>query len=407
MNKQVLTPQVITVLGATGSIGCSTLDVVARHPELFEVFALSGHRQTEQLAKQCAQFVPKYAVVLDDDAAQDLRSRLQQIRCATKVLVGVQALCDVSSASEVTTVMAAIVGAAGLLPTMAAARAGKKLLLANKESLVMAGALMTEAVAQNGATLLPIDSEHNALYQCLPDCNQSITGVNTRGVASLTLTASGGPFLHTRLADLTHITPDQACAHPRWQMGRKISVDSATMMNKGLEVIEAHWLFGVPAERIDVVIHPQSVIHSLVNYVDGSSLAQLGNPDMRVPIAHALAYAGQKGERIASGIETMSLAQIGQLTFIEPDLTKFANLRLAFEALKTGGAASIVLNASNEVAVAAFLDEQIAFLDIARVNEQALNALHPEMPRSLEEVCAVDAQVRDWAQQYIQTLVKT
>lgn len=271
----------------------------------------------------------------------------------------------------------------------------------------MAGALMTEEVAQNGATLLPIDSEHNALYQCLPDCKLSITGVNTRGVASLTLTASGGPFLHTPLADLTRITPDQACAHPRWQMGRKISVDSATMMNKGLEVIEAHWLFGVPAERIDVVIHPQSVIHSLVNYVDGSSLAQLGNPDMRVPIAHALAYAGEKGERIASGIQTMNLAKIGQLTFIEPDLTKFANLRLAFEALKAGGAASIVLNASNEVAVAAFLDERIAFLDIARVNEQALNALHPDAPRSLDEVCAVDAQVRDWAQQYIQTLVKT
>ena len=407
MDKQVLKPQVITVLGATGSIGCSTLDVVARHPERFEVFALSGHRQTEQLANQCVQFAPKYAVVLDEDAAQDLRARLKMLGCTTEVLVGVQALCDVSSAPEVTTVMAAIVGAAGLLPTMAAARAGKKLLLANKESLVMAGALMTEAVAQNGATLLPIDSEHNALYQCLPDCKLSITGVNTRGVASLTLTASGGPFLHTPLADLSHITPNQACAHPRWQMGRKISVDSATMMNKGLEVIEAHWLFGVPAERIDVVIHPQSVIHSLVNYVDGSSLAQLGNPDMRVPIAHALAYAGEKGERIASGIQTMNLAKIGQLTFIEPDLTKFANLRLAFEALKAGGAASIVLNASNEVAVAAFLDERIAFLDIARVNEQALNALHPDAPRSLDEVCAVDAQVRDWAQQYIQTLVKT
>lgn len=407
MDKQVLKSQVMTVLGATGSIGCSTLDVVARHPERFEVFALTGHRQTEQLAKQCAQFAPKYAVVLDEDAAQDLRARLQQLGCTTEVLVGVQALCDVSSAPEVTTVMAAIVGAAGLLPTMAAARAGKKLLLANKESLVMAGALMTEAVAQNGATLLPIDSEHNALYQCLPDCAQSITGVNTRGVASLTLTASGGPFLHTPLAQLTQTTPDQACAHPRWQMGRKISVDSATMMNKGLEVIEAHWLFGVPAERIDVVIHPQSVIHSLVNYVDGSSLAQLGHADMRIPIAHALAYAAEKGGRMASGMQTMSLAQIGQLTFIEPDLKKFANLRLAFEALKSGGAASIVLNASNEVAVAAFLDEKIAFLDIARVNEQALNVLHPEMPRSLEAVCAVDAQVRDWAQRYIRTLVKT
>ena len=399
MNKQV-----VTVLGATGSIGCSTLDVLAQHPEQFEVFALTGHRQTELLAKQCAQFSPKFAVVLEQDSAEDLRQRLKQNNCATEVLVGVQALCDVSSASEVTTVMAAIVGAAGLLPTMAAAQAGKKLLLANKESLVMAGALMTQAVAQYGATLLPIDSEHNALYQCLPDCKLSITGVNTRGVASLTLTASGGPFLHTPLSELIHITPDQACAHPRWQMGRKISVDSATMMNKGLEVIEAHWLFNVPAERINVVIHPQSVIHSLVNYVDGSSLAQIGHADMRIPIAHALAYAAKKGERITSGLETMSLAQVGQLTFIEPDLDKFANLRLAFDALKAGGAASIVLNASNEVAVDAFLQQKIAFLDIAKVNEQALDALSPETPNNIDDICSVDQQVRLWTQRHIQTL---
>ena len=405
MNKQV-----ITVLGATGSIGCSTLDVVARHPEQFEVFALTGNAQAELLVKQCVQFQPKYAVVLDEAVAQDVRARLQAVAnvtgCATEVLVGVQALCDVSSAAEVTTVMAAIVGAAGLLPTMAAARAGKKLLLANKESLVMAGALMTQAVAEHGATLLPIDSEHNALYQCLPPCGESITGVNARGVASLTLTASGGPFLHTPLAQLRDITPDQACAHPRWQMGRKISVDSATMMNKGLEVIEAHWLFGVPAERIHVVIHPQSVIHSLVDYVDGSSLAQLGNPDMRVPIAHALGHAAQEPARMNSGVNLLNLASVGQLTFFEPDLQKFANLRLAFDALTTGGAASIVLNASNEVAVAAFLDGQIAFLDIARVNEQALNALHPDAPDSLEAVCAVDAQVRTWAHAYIKASIQ-
>ncbi len=399
MNKQV-----VTVLGATGSIGCSTLDVLAQHPEQFEAFALTGHRQTELLAKQCAQFSPKFAVVLEQDSAEDLRQRLKQNNCATEVLVGVQALCDVSSASEVTTVMAAIVGAAGLLPTMAAAQAGKKLLLANKESLVMAGALMTQAVAQYGATLLPIDSEHNALYQCLPDCKLSITGVNTRGVASLTLTASGGPFLHTPLSELSHITPDQACAHPRWQMGRKISVDSATMMNKGLEVIEAHWLFNVPAERINVVIHPQSVIHSLVNYVDGSSLAQIGHADMRIPIAHALAYAAKKGERITSGLETLSLAQVGQLTFIEPDLDKFANLRLAFDALKAGGAASIVLNASNEVAVDAFLQQKIAFLDIAKVNEQALNVLSPDTPNNIDDICSIDQQVRLWTQRHIQTL---
>lgn len=401
MNKQV-----ITVLGATGSIGCSTLDVVARHPEQFEVFALSGHRQTELLAQQCVQFTPKFAVVLAQDVAQDLRARLQVAACPTEVLVGVEALCEVSSATEVTTVMAAIVGAAGLLPTMAAARAGKKLLLANKESLVMAGALMTQAVADHGATLLPIDSEHNALYQCLPVCPQSITGVNTRGVASLTLTASGGPFLHTPLAQLQNITPDQACAHPRWQMGRKISVDSATMMNKGLEVIEAHWLFGVPAERIHVVIHPQSVIHSLVDYVDGSSLAQLGNPDMRVPIAHALGHAAQEPARMPSGVGLLNLAQVGQLTFFEPDLDKFANLRLAFQSLKAGGAASIVLNASNEVAVAAFLEQKIAFLDIARVNEHLLERVQPAAPQTLEEVCAVDAQVRALAHTHIQGLMQ-
>ena len=264
-----MTQQILTVLGATGSIGCSTLDVVARHPEKFKVFALTGHRQVDVLTAQCVQFQPKYAVVLDDDIAHTLRARLCEQSCATEVLIGVEALCQVASAPEVTAVMAAIVGAAGLLPTMAAARAGKKILLANKESLVMAGALMTRTIAENGAVLLPIDSEHNALYQCLPSCDDTVTGVNVRGVASLTLTASGGPFLHTPIEQLHNTTPDEACAHPRWSMGRKISVDSATMMNKGLEVIEAHWLFNVPPEGINVVVHPQSVIHSMVNYVDG------------------------------------------------------------------------------------------------------------------------------------------
>ncbi len=384
--------QVITVLGATGSIGCSTLDVVARHPDLFSVYALTGHSQTELLAQQCAQFAPEFAVVLTESVAVALRARLQALKCSTEVLVGESALCEVSSAAPVTTVMAAIVGAAGLLPTMAAARAGKKILLANKESLVMAGALMTETIARHGATLLPIDSEHNALYQCLPPCTQTVTGVNTKGVVSMTLTASGGPFLHTPMAELVGITPEQACAHPRWSMGRKISVDSSTMMNKGLEVIEAHWLFNVAPEHINVVIHPQSVIHSMVNYVDGSSLAQLGNADMRVPIAHALAYP----ERFASGVDVMSLAKIGSLNFFEPDMSKFVNLRLAFDALKAGGAASIVLNASNEVAVQAFLDERIAYLDIARVNEMALAALNPATPNNLDDICAVDFEVRAW-----------
>ena len=387
--------QIVTVLGATGSIGCSTLDVLARHPERFEVFALTGAAQVERLVAQCAQFKPRFAVVLDERVAQDVRVRLQQCALNTEVLVGAQALCDVSSAPEVTTVMAAIVGAAGLLPVMAAARAGKRILLANKEALVMAGGLMTAAVRQFGAQLAPIDSEHNAIYQCLP-CN-SRGEIDNRAVASITLTASGGPFLTSSLADLEHITPDQACAHPRWQMGRKISVDSATMMNKGLEVIEAHWLFGVPPEQINVVIHPQSIIHSMVNYVDGSSLAQLGNADMRVPIAHALAWP----ERIASGVPLLDLAAQGTLEFYAPDLSKFKCLDLAFTALRAGGAAPIVLNAANECAVAAFLDERIAYLDIARFNEMALNALNFTTPQTLEDVVEADLHTRAWMNAHV------
>ena len=390
MNKQV-----ITVLGATGSIGCSTLDVIARHPERFEVFALTGAAQIERLVAQCVQFKPRFAVVLDEHVAQDVRARLRDAALSTEVLVGAQALCDVSSAAEVTTVMAAIVGAAGLLPVMAAARAGKRILLANKEALVMAGGLMTAAVREHGAQLAPIDSEHNAIFQCLP-CNAR-GEIDSRAVASITLTASGGPFLKTALADLKHITPDQACAHPRWQMGRKISVDSATMMNKGLEVIEAHWLFGVPPERINVVIHPQSTIHSLVNYVDGSSLAQLGHADMRVPIAHALAWP----ERVASGVPLLDLATQGVLEFHAPDLNKFKCLDLAFSALRAGGAASIVLNAANECAVAAFLDERMAYLDIARVNDMALNALDFKTPLTLEDVVDVDARTRAWVHAHV------
>ena len=383
--------QTLTILGATGSIGRSTLDVVARHPERFRVFALSGGAQFELLAQQCAAFKPEYAVVLDESVAVQLRTLLTSLHCATQVLVGVQALCDVASDTQVTTVMSAIVGAAGLLPTMAAAKAGKRVLLANKESLVMAGALMTAAVREGGATLLPIDSEHNALFQCMPEPYDS------KSIASLTLTASGGPFLHTPVAELKNITPDEACAHPRWSMGRKISVDSATMMNKGLEVIEAFWLFGISAAQINVVIHPQSIIHSLVNYVDGSSLAQLGHADMRVPIAHALAYP----ERIHSGVGLLDLATQGKLEFFAPDLEKFVCLRLAFDALNAGGAAPIVLNAANECSVAAFLDGRIGFLDIDRINELALNTVHPAIPMNLDDVLAVDAQTRRWASQII------
>ncbi len=393
-----MSPQILTILGATGSIGRSTLDVVARHPNFFSVFALTGGAQIELLAEQCVQFKPRFAVVLSENAATDLRARLQANDCQTEVLVGAEALCDVARAPEVTTVMAAIVGAAGLLSAMAAARAGKRILLANKESLVMAGGLMMAAVREGGATLLPIDSEHNALFQCLPEQKD---GVN--GVASVTLTASGGPFLHTPLAQLQNITPDQACAHPRWSMGRKISVDSATMMNKGLEVIEAHWLFGMGAEQINVVIHPQSIIHSLVNYVDGSSLAQLGHADMRVPIAHALAYP----ERIASGVGLLDLAKQGVLEFYPPDLEKFVCLRLAFDALKSGGAAPIVLNAANECAVEAFLAGKLAFLDIARVNEAALNALNFSAPTDVDEVMAIDATVRAWVAAYLKSFTHT
>ena len=391
----VVQKQVVTVLGATGSIGCSTLDVMARHPERFEVFALTGAMQVERLVAQCVQFKPRFAVVLDEHVAQDVRLRLHHAALKTEVLVGAQALCEVSSAPEVTTVMAAIVGAAGLLPVMAAARAGKRILLANKEALVMAGGLMTAAVREFGAQLAPIDSEHNAIFQCLP-CNTR-GEVDNRAVASITLTASGGPFLKSSLLDLKLITPDQACAHPRWQMGRKISVDSATMMNKGLEVIEAHWLFGVPPEQINVVIHPQSIIHSMVNYVDGSSLAQLGHADMRVPIAHALAWP----ERVASGVSALDLAAQGALEFYEPDLNKFKCLDLAFTALRAGGAAPIVLNAANECAVAAFLDERIAYLDIARFNEMALNALDLATPQTLEDVVEVDVRTRAWMSAHV------
>lgn len=378
--------QCLTLLGATGSIGCSTLDVVARHPDLFKVFALTGHAQMELLAKQCVQFAPRYAVVLDDVYAKSLRTLLSEQGCHTEVLVGVQALCDVSSHPDVTTVMSAIVGAAGLLPTMAAARSGKRLLLANKESLVMAGALMMDAVKTHGATLLPIDSEHNALFQCMP------ADGSVKGVANITLTASGGPFLHSTAESLLEVTPEQACAHPRWSMGRKISVDSATMMNKGLEVIEAHWLFGLEADRIKVVIHPQSIIHSLVNYSDGSSLAQLGHADMRVPIAHALAYP----ERVNSGVDLLDLATREPLEFYAPDYEKFVCLRLAFEALKSDRAAPIVLNAANECSVAAFLERRIGFMDIARVNQLALERLNFASPADLEAVVAIDVETRSW-----------
>jgi 1-deoxy-D-xylulose-5-phosphate reductoisomerase len=372
----------LTILGATGSIGVSTLDVVARHPDRFEVVALSGHRQIEKLAEQCLAFVPRIAVVADADAAGVLRQRLAG-RVPTEVMHGAEALELIASLPEVDTVMAAIVGAAGLRPTLAAARTGKRILLANKESLVMCGGVFMNEVASNGATLLPIDSEHNAVFQCMPVQGRA-------GVRRILLTASGGPFRCTPIEQLDDVTPDQACAHPNWEMGRKISVDSATMMNKGLEVIEAHWLFDAPVERIDVVIHPQSIVHSMVEYVDGSVLAQLGNPDMRTPIAHALAWP----ERIESGVGALDLARSANLVFERPDLVRFPCLKLAFDALAAGGGTPAVLNAANEVAVAAFLERKLGFRAIADVISRTLDAL-PDLPAgTLEEVFAADAAAR-------------
>ena len=384
-------PQRLTVLGATGSIGQSTLDVVARHPERFEVFALTAHQQHDKLLAQCLQFAPRYAVMTDTAAAATLEAGLRAAASRTEVLAGAEALLQVAAADEVDMVMAAIVGAAGLPPTLAAAQAGKKVLLANKEALVLSGALFMEAVARSGAVLLPIDSEHNAIFQALPaDYGRRPSNA---GVRRVLLTASGGPFRTTALETLAGVTPEQACAHPNWSMGRKISVDSATMMNKGLEVIEAHWLFGAPADIIEVVVHAQSVIHSMVEYADGSVIAQLGNPDMRTPIAHAMAWP----ERIDAGVRPLDLFEIARLDFERPDLERFPCLRLAFEALRGGGAAPAVLNAANEEAVAAFLERRIGFLDISAVIAAALERSAELAVDSLDAVFAADAAAREWA----------
>lgn len=387
----------ITVLGCTGSIGVSTLDVIRRHPDKYRLFALGAHQQIERLWQQCCEFRPQFAVLKDEQLAQELASRLQADGIATQVLVGVAGLVQVASAPEVDMVMAAIVGAAGLAPTMAAVQAGKRILLANKESLVMAGHLFIEAVANSGAELLPVDSEHNAIFQALP--HNFVRGGQeaTQGVKRILLTASGGPFRNTPLAQLQEVTPEQACAHPNWAMGRKISVDSATMMNKGLELIEAYWLFGLPAEQIQVVVHPQSVIHSMVEYADGSVLAQMGNPDMRTPIAYALAWP----ERIDAGVNALDLFKIGQLNFVEPDFVRFPCLRLAYDALTQGGSAPAILNAANEVAVAAFLAGQLSFLGIPQLIASTMERLSVEPIHSLEHVMAIDQQAREIALQLL------
>ena len=379
--------QTITLLGATGTIGVNTLDVIERHPERFEVFALSGHRQFQRLAQQCIRHQPRYAVVLDAQVALKLSALLTAAACTTEVLVGTQALCDVASDPCVDTVMAAIVGAAGLGSTMAAVRVGKKLLLANKESLVMAGTLFMQAVVESGSIVLPIDSEHNAIFQCLP---ASYADDHRGGVSKLLLSASGGPFRGWDRDRMRGVTPAEACAHPQWAMGDKISVDSATMMNKGLEVIEAGWLFDMPASKIDVVIHPQSIIHSMVQYVDGSVLAQLGHPDMRTPIAHALAWP----ERMESGVEDLDLVALSRLDFAAPDERNFPCLALAYGAAKAGGDAPAVLNAANEIAVQAFLDLRIDFTEIAEVVEHIMNEYRFSEPESLAAVEESDARAR-------------
>ena len=393
--EHTMTQQVLTILGSTGSIGESTLDVVSRHPEKFRVFALAGHRQVDKLVAQCKQFRPEYAVVGDADHAAELEKKLKQEGISTQVLYGSQALIDVASADEVSGVMCAIVGAAGLPSALAAAQKGKTIYLANKETLVVSGALFMETARRNGATVLPIDSEHNAIFQVLP---RDYTGrLNEHGINSIILTASGGPFLNTDLSTFDSITPEQAVKHPNWSMGRKISVDSASMMNKGLELIEAHWLFNCLPEKLEVVIHPQSVIHSMVRYRDGSVLAQLGNPDMRTPIAYCLGLP----ERIDSGVGELDFGALSALTFQKPDFDRFPCLKLAYQAMNAGGAAPCVLNAANEVAVAAFLDKRIKFTDITKVVAHCLAQDFSGGRHDIEGLLAQDAQTRRQAEAFI------
>lgn len=389
--------QNITVLGSTGTIGVSTLDVIARHPERFRAYALTANSRVALLLEQCRQFQPAYAVVLDADAADILRQKLKQEGLPTQVLSGQAALEEVAALPEVDAVMAAIVGAAGLRPALAAAQAGKRVLLANKETLVMSGALFMEAVRSGGATLLPIDSEHNAIFQVMPTDAHDLSAA---GVSKILLTASGGPFRRATVEELRRVTPEQALNHPNWVMGPKITIDSATLMNKGLEVIEAHWLFNAAPEQIEVVVHPQSVIHSMVQYVDGSVLAQLGNPDMRTPIAYALGYP----ERIQSGVGALDLFKTARLDFEPPDTARFPCLRLAFESLRRGGDAPAILNAANEIAVQAFLERKIGFMDIPRLIEHTLSYMTIEDKITLDSLVAADAEARRIAEHGVERL---
>ena len=390
MSKQ----QNVAVFGATGTIGTHTLDVIARHPDRFRAYALTAQSNVEVMFKQCMAFAPAYAVMLSENAAEVLQRKLQEAGSATQVLCGMSALEEIASHPEVDAVMAAIVGAAGLKPAMAAARTGKRILLANKETLVMAGSLFMQAVETGNASLLPIDSEHNAIFQVMPArrCATLMDG----GVKRVLLTASGGPFRTKSAEDLHNVTCEQALNHPNWVMGPKITIDSATLMNKGLEVIEAHWLFNAAPEQIEVVVHPQSVIHSMVEYVDGSVLAQLGNPDMRTPIAYALGYP----DRLDSGVSALDLMKVARLDFEAPDMVRFPCLRLAYEALKRGETAPAILNAANEVAVAAFLEQKISFMDIPRMIESVLTSAVIQPAHSLDTVIAADMAAREAAMEW-------
>ncbi len=386
----------LCILGASGTIGQNTLDVVRQHQDKFQIFALCANRNVDTMLQDCIEFAPAYAVMMDSAAATQLQQALQQHGSATQVLVGINEMSQIACHPEVDYVMAAIVGAAGLLPAIAAAKAGKRILLANKETLVMAGHLFMQAVKQGGALLLPIDSEHNAIFQAMPQ-NGALT-LAEKGINKIILTASGGPFRHLSKAQLAEVSVAQALAHPNWVMGPKITIDSATLMNKGLEVIEAHWLFNAQIQQIDVVVHPQSIIHSMVEYADGSVLAQLGTPDMRTPIAYALAYP----ERISSGVKSLDFTQLSKLEFEQPDEQRFPCLALAYQALKLGGTASAILNAANEIAVDSFIHGKIAFNHIAELIERVLSQMSIDKVASIEQLLQVDQQARALASQWVE-----
>jgi 1-deoxy-D-xylulose-5-phosphate reductoisomerase len=388
----------VTILGATGSVGENTLDVIRRNPERFRVVALTAHRNVERLAEHCSAFAADYAVIGDPEYAEALKAALRERKSRARVLAGMEGLKEVSALPSAAIVMAAIVGAAGLEPTLIAAQSGKKVLLANKESLVIAGAIFMQAAHDGGARIVPVDSEHNAIFQALPPDFER--GLDAVGVERIILTASGGPFLDWPMDRLGAITPDQACRHPNWEMGRKISVDSATLMNKGLELIEAHWLFAAPAERLEVLVHPQSIVHSMVAYRDGSVLAQLGSPDMRTPIAYALAWP----ERIEAGVPRLNLLEMNDLSFRAPDLDRFPCLRLAYEAMHDGGSAPVTLNAANEVAVEAFLEGRIRFDRIAAVVDAVLQSTECLAVTDLQQVLKLDAMARIRAREVMRTL---